>query len=150
MHTPSSRFGVLISRSSPRSRAEVLFEFIRYFGASLAALAVDLATFSIAMRVAGLSWPVAAALGFVLGMVVAYALSVRYVFSKRTLAQRPWLEFLNFLFIGLMGLVVTQAVLWVTIDRTGLHPEFSKLLAAGITFTFNFVARKLFLFTRQH
>lgn len=150
MHTSSSRFGARSALSTPQSTAEVLFEFVRYFGASFAALAVDLATFSIAIRAVGLSWPVAAALGFVLGMMIAYILSVRYVFSKRTLGQRPWLEFINFLVIGLFGLAVTQAVLWITIDGIGLSPELSKLLAAGITFTFNFVVRKVLLFTRQH
>ncbi|MFZ5583342.1 MAG: GtrA family protein [Pseudomonadota bacterium] len=121
-------------------------EFIRYFGVSLIALLVDLGLFSLCLRVLDISWPYAASIGFVGGVVTAYILSVRFVFHHRTMAPAPAAEFLVFTVIGVVGLGVTQLVLWLCIDLGGLQPEFSKLVAAGVTFVFNFAVRKVLLF----
>lgn len=130
-----------------RSRARVLLEFARYFGASAVALAVDTGLFRGTMAL-GLGYPVAAMLGFVAGAGVAYAASVWWVFSARTM-RNATLEFALFAGIGLLGLLLTEALLWIGIDHLGLAPVTAKLLAAGAVFLFNFVARKLTLFRAQ-
>jgi len=122
-------------------------EFFRYFAVSLLAFVLDLGAFSASLRVFGLPWAAAATLGFVVGLLVAYALSVRFVFKKRKLRQAPLVELLTFSLVGLGGLGVTQLVLWVGIERLNANPEISKFFAAGVTFIFNFVVRKLILFS---
>jgi putative flippase GtrA len=82
-------------------------------------------------------------------MGVAYVLSIRYVFKHRALTAQPRRELLVFAFIGILGLGLTQLILWVTIDRLTLPPELSKLLAAGVTFFFNYFLRKLTLFSER-
>ena len=121
-------------------------DLIRYFAASLAALAADLGALSFSLRVlqAGLAW--SASIGFVVGAVVAYILSIRWVFRERMLATAPILEFATFVGIGVAGLGITQAVLWLGVTELGLLPELVKLGAAGITFAFNYIARKSLLF----
>lgn len=126
-----------------------LRELVRYFWTSLVALAADTAIFSITLRQVGLPWPLAATVGFVCGMGVAYVLSIRYVFKHRALTAQPRRELLVFAFIGILGLGLTQLILWVTIDRLTLPPELSKLLAAGVTFFFNYFLRKLTLFSER-
>ncbi|MGY1458143.1 GtrA family protein [Luteimonas sp. A534] len=119
---------------------------VRYFAASLLALVVDLATLSACLRLldVGLAW--SASIGFVAGGIVAYVLSIRWVFRARTFADAPALEFLAFIAIGLAGLGLTQFVLWLGVTRLGLLPELVKLGAAGATFAFNYLARKSLLF----
>ena len=51
--------------------------------------------------------------------------------------------------IGVAGLGVTQLVLWLGVTELGLMPEAVKLAAAGLTFAFNYVARKSLLFASQ-
>lgn len=121
-------------------------DIARYFIASLAALAVDVATLSACLRLLhlGLAW--SASLGFVVGAVVAYLLSIRWVFPQRAFGDAPTLEFLTFVGIGVAGLGVTQLVLWLGVTELGLMPEAVKLAAAGLTFAFNYVARKSLLF----
>ena len=118
----------------------------RYFAASLFALAVDLGVLSLCLRVAhlGLAW--SATLGFVAGAVVAYLLSIRWVFRQRAFAHAPAMEFLAFVGIGLVGLGITQLVLWIGATQLGLLAEAVKLAAAGITFAFNYMVRKALLF----
>jgi len=122
-------------------------EFFRYFFVSLLAFILDLGAFSASFRIFGLPWAAAATLGFLVGLLVAYVLSVQFVFKSRKLRQAPAVELLTFSLVGLGGLGVTQLVLWVGIERLNANPEISKFCAAGVTFLFNFVVRKLILFS---
>lgn len=124
-------------------------EFFRYFAISLIALLVDLAFFSFALRWVGLPWVVAAGLGFAVGVLTAWYLSISFVFKNRTLYRKPAAEFLSFLAIGIAGLGVTEFVLFLGIEQFGVLPEISKLVAAGLTFLFNFSLRKLLLFRKD-
>ena len=102
--------------------------------------------FSISLRVLYLPWAASATFGFLGGVLVAYFLSIRFVFGNRNLRNKPATELLTFSTVGLGGLLVTQLVLWVGIELMGSNPEISKVSAAGFTFLFNFMVRKLLLF----
>ena len=121
-------------------------EFLGYLAASLVALAIDLAMFSLCLRLLHMPWPLSATLGFALGVAVAYFLSVRWVFSQRRLSERPAHEFATFLLIGVVGLGITQAVLWLGVEQLHLPPELTRTGAAGVTFLFNYAGRALALF----
>lgn len=124
-------------------------ELLWYFAVSLVALFVDLGLFSLALRLGELPWALAATLGFAAGVITAWWLSVRFVFQSRALRQKPIVEFAGFLGIGIAGLGVTEIVLWLGIELLSMLPEFSKLVAAGVTFVFNFALRKWLLFRKQ-
>lgn len=132
----------------PRFRlADVLdTDLARYLTASVAALAVDTGIFSLCLRGLGFGLGWAATLGFAAGAVVAYLLSIHWVFRARTLRRVPVLEFLTFVGIGVVGLGITQLVLWIGVSKLGQTAELVKLMAAAATFTFNFFARKTLLF----
>lgn len=121
-------------------------DLFRYFAASLIALAVDMAALSGCLRILHLSLAWSASIGFVAGAAVAYVLSIRWVFRERAFARSPVVEFLTFVAIGLAGLGLTQLVLWLGVTELGLMPELVKLSAAGVTFAFNYIARKSLLF----
>lgn len=118
----------------------------RYFVVSLVALAVDTGTLSACLRLLhlGLAW--SATLGFITGALVAYLLSIHWAFRERAFARAPAIEFLSFVAIGIAGLGITQAVLWLGVTELGWVPELVKLSAAGVTFAFNYIARKSLLF----
>lgn len=134
----------------PRRRGAAFpTEFVRYFLASVLALLVDLGIFSLSLRVTGVPWAIAAGLGFCAGALTAWWLSIRFVFRNRMLRKKPSAEFTGFLVIGILGLSVTEAVIWFSMHILNVMPEFGKLMAAGATFFFNFLLRKLFLFRKQ-
>lgn len=124
-------------------------ELARYFAVSVLALGLDLVIFSVLMRAAGLSWMGAAVIGFLFGVLLAYWLSIRFVFSSRTLVNAPQVEFMSFALIGIAGLGVTQGILWIGIEWLSINPEVSKLMAAGATFIFNYVVRRTLLFCKR-
>lgn len=122
-------------------------EGIRYVGASALALAIDLATYSALIRIAGVHYLLAAPVGFALGLGLIYLLSVRWVFAERRLAN-PRVEFAVFALIGLAGMGINELVIYAGVDQFALGYEQAKLPSAAVVFCFNFVSRKLLLFTR--
>jgi len=119
-------------------------ESLGYLSASLIALIVDLGIFTTFVRLGGSGY-VAAAVGFLAGTVVSYYISVRFVFSERTMRSR-WIEMATFALIGCLGLFVVQMVMWVSISQVGLQVGDARLIAVAFSFASNFLLRKLILF----
>jgi putative flippase GtrA len=122
------------------------WEPFRYLLISGMALLADMLVFSLSLRWLGVAWPVAACLGFVTGVWVAYGLSIRYVFQVRKLRHSPRVELLIFVGLGVLGLGVTQLVLYFCIEWLSWPAEVSKGVAAIVTFLTNFISRKVLLF----
>lgn len=120
-------------------------EFIRYFGASLLALIVDVSVMVIGTEIFGLHYLFAATLGFSAGIFVIYELSVRWVFDHRTIGTRP-AELSFFLATGVIGLGLNAGIIFLLTEHAALHYGFSKVGAAGVVFSFNYCARKYALF----
>ena len=123
-------------------------EGLRYLAASALALAVDFGLYAALIRLAGMNHLVAAPIGFACGLATVYLLSVRWVFGYRRLVDRR-AEFLLFALIGLAGMVLNQGIIYVAVRALPGYYEVAKVLSAGVVFCFNFVCRKLLLFTRS-
>jgi putative flippase GtrA len=121
-------------------------EFLRYMACSALALASDYGLYDLGMRV-GLSYPVAACVGFLAGLAVAYGLSVRWAFKVRAVGNAR-AEFLIFAGVGIAGLLLTEVLLWAQVSKLGFDPHWAKVGAAGFVFLFNFGVRKALLFSQ--
>src|SRR5581483_5462491 len=91
-------------------RAVLAIDLVRYGICSAAALALDYGLLLLLSQVFGLHYLLASAFGFVSGLVLAYVLSITFVFKgRRTLTASR--EFAGFAAIGIAGLALTQALL---------------------------------------
>lgn len=122
-------------------------ELLLYALSSALALALDLTLYRACLG-AGTSVAAAAAAGFSAGLVLVYALSTRWVFREHRLADARQ-EFICFAAIGLVGLGLTEALLWLLVGRLQLAPMPAKLLTTGAVFLSNFTLRRQLLFTRR-
>jgi putative flippase GtrA len=123
-------------------------EGFRYLVASAFALAIDFGLYVALIRVADVHYLVAAPLGFACGLAAVYLLSVRWVFRYRRLAGRR-AEFALFALVGLMGMALNQGIIYTAVQWMPGWYEIAKLISAGMVFCFNFISRKLLLFTRK-
>jgi putative flippase GtrA len=123
-------------------------EGIRYLAASALALGVDFGLYVALIRLAEVNYLAAAPIGFACGLAAVYLLSVGWVFGYRRLADRR-AEFAVFAAIGLVGMAINQGIIYATIQWMPGSYEIAKLISAGMVFCFNFMARKLLLFTRN-
>ncbi|HEY1900564.1 MAG TPA: GtrA family protein [Steroidobacteraceae bacterium] len=120
-------------------------EATKYAAASAVALGADYAVLVALTRFAGWHYLWANSVSFLTGAVIAYVLSVRFVFSAHRLHSRQ-LEITSFVLIGLVGLAVSELVLFVTVGRLGIDLLVAKALAAGCSFIANFALRRQLLF----
>lgn len=120
-------------------------EFVRYFIASAAALAMDIGTLYLLTDVFGVPYLYSGAGAFMLGLAVVYILSISWVFERR-LVKNVAAEFFFFALIGLVGLALNEGVLYVLTGVLGFFYLFSKIASVAVVFTWNFFARKYMLF----
>jgi putative flippase GtrA len=112
--------------------------------ASAAALAVDWGLL-LALTGAGVDYRLATAVGFSAGIGVTYLLSISVVFRHRAVVDKRR-EFIGFLGVGVAGLVLTQLLMALWVERLGLAPGLAKIPTAGVVFLFNFTVRRALLF----
>jgi putative flippase GtrA len=121
-------------------------ELLRYLAVSAAALAVDFCLLFVLSEGLGAHYLVANPIAFTLGAAVAYLGSIHWAFRHRKVSHRG-LELAIFIAIGVGGLAVNEAMLWIGIEVAALTLLFAKAIAAMTSFGFNFIIRKIFLFS---
>ncbi len=92
---------------------------------------------------------IAAAIAFVFGLVVNYVLSVCFVFSDGERTTSRTAEFIIYAVIGVIGLGLTELIMWLFTDVIGIYFLLSKIVAAAIVLVWNFVARKKIIYTKK-
>jgi putative flippase GtrA len=123
-------------------------EFVGYGIVSAVALAVDAGLLAFLHYVLGVHYLVACSTSFILGGVVAYFLSIGFVFRRRRITNHA-VEAPTFILLGLVGLGVNAVVMSLVVDNLGATVMIAKGCAAGVTFSVNFVLRKLVLFSAR-
>lgn len=147
-----SRFapGVLLERSAPAKLAGLshsnAVQFGRYLVVGVVALAADAALLFGLTQYARLHYLLSAAIAYVGGLAVNYALSLAWVFKQRVYSNRA-VEFALFASIGVVGLGLNEAVMWFIKGRLGFHYMAAKGVSAALVVFWNFGARKALLFS---
>lgn len=119
-------------------------EFLRYFFASLLALVVDMVLLIVLAHY--MHYAVAATISFICGAAVHYGISVAFVFRRRRIERRKLLESLIFFAAGAGALVVNVSLIALCVEFFSAPLPVAKLVAAGGSFVFGYVVRKLTLF----
>jgi putative flippase GtrA len=121
-------------------------EFLLYTVVSAIAWLVDVAVLYFAAMSLGMPHYLSAAIGYTVGLLVHYLLSVRFVFVYRKMAGQWRSEALVYLLTGLLGVVLSAAIVHAG-SLLGLPLIISKVIATVITFVAVFAVRKIVLFT---
>ena len=120
-------------------------QFVRYLFVGGIATVADWGALFLLTR-AGLHYSVSAAIAFVLGLAVNFLLSKRFVFRASEARVRPVAEFLSYAAIGLVGLGLTEGIMWLFTERIGLHYMLSKAIATALVLVWNYAARKIAIY----
>jgi putative flippase GtrA len=126
----------------------IIKEAAGYTLASAAALLLDMTVLWTLVNFLSWNYLAAAATSFLAGSIVAYELSVRIAFRQHRLQERR-AELAAFVAIGVMGLAVNSSVIFIMVRYLGVHYLLAKCVAAGCSFTCNFMVRRQLLFVRQ-
>jgi putative flippase GtrA len=127
----------------PRS---ALNELARYVAVSAVALLIDVAALAALVAVASLPAAWATALGYGVGLLAHYALSVHFVFAFRRLAERRTAELAIYFAAGVAGAALSAAVVHYAV-AAGATLVAAKALAVAAAFATVFALRKALLFS---
>lgn len=120
--------------------------YTRYIGASVASLAVDFGIFMAALSL-GMLPALAAATGYLSGIVCHWAISSRLVFAAQVSASATGRRQQQALFVlsALVGLGITTAIVGLG-SRYGLDPRIAKGVAIVVSFQATYMLRRKVVF----
>lgn len=120
--------------------------FLRYFGASVGALAVDVSTFFVALTLGMAAGP-ASALGYSLGILAHWLISSRAVFHDgvATVGRQRTVQKAFFVLSALAGLALTTLIVSAA-DHAGIDPRAAKLVAIIASFALTYALRARIVF----
>lgn len=124
-----------------RFRHLVLYGLIGSLSASL-----DFAVFSLLTRATPLHYLAANAVSVLFGITVSFLLNRSYNFRVR---DHKWRRFFVFLSVGLGGLCLSQAILWVCVGRMGVGELPSKVASIVLVVLFQFLLNKFVTFRKR-
>lgn len=83
-------------------------------------------------------------LSFSVSVIYNYVASVKWVFdvNQEKSKKRMFIEFMIF---SIIGLLLSELLLWIFIDLISINAMISKIIATAIVMVFNFITRKIFL-----
>lgn len=121
---------------------DTFIQFFRYVFVGGAAFVVDAAVLWLCSL--KMNYLLATAIAFAAGLIANYLLSKWLVFTRRK--GRAAMEFLAYGVIGVIGLGITEGLMYLLTGVIGLHLLISKIIAAAIVLVWNFAARKILLY----
>lgn len=124
---------------------EILFQFLRYAIVGGIAFVVDAGSLWIMGRF--INYLIAAAIAFILGLIANFVLSKLFVFTDQK--KNKVVEFISYGIIGVIGLGITELLMWLLTDKLGLYFIISKIITAVIVLIWNYAARKILLYREK-
>ena len=128
-----------------RPTGNIVIQFVRNPLAGCIAFAVDYLLFYILTEL-GLQYLVSAAIAFIIGTTVNYFLCKAIVFNAYIPRFKNMPEYTIFITIGVIGLGLTELLMFLFTDLVGFHYLFSKVVAGTLVSLWNFFGRRFFLF----
>lgn len=122
-----------------------MLQFFRYIFVGAAAFAADAGALWAAQKL--MHYLAAAAIAFMAGLAVNYTLSKYFVFSDKS--KNPAAEFTAYGIIGVIGLGITELLMYIFTDICGIYFLASKVIAAAVVLIWNFAARKALLYRKD-
>ncbi len=121
-------------------------QFMRYTAVGGCAFVIDFLCLYILTSYFHIYYLYSAAIGFAIGIVLNYLLSISWVFDTRKIQNRQF-EFVIFSIIGLGGLLLNEVFIWYFAGILLINYLMAKLISTCFVYTYNFFVRKMALFS---
>ena len=108
------------------------------------AFIIDYAVLIICKELLSLPILLATAIGFIVSVIFNYIASIKWVFDVNK-ERSSTKQFILFIVFSVIGLLITELIMWVGTDIFDIIYLFVKIVATAIVMVFNFITRKMFL-----
>ena len=94
---------------------------------------------------------ISTAAGFIVGLIVNYVLSLTFVFRRKDNrgSGKSVAAFLIFTVVGVIGLGLTELIMYLGTELLHISYLIVKIVAAAIVLVWNYVGRKVLIFDRK-
>lgn len=133
-------FHINISEKSEKLLLQI-FKFIIVGGT---ATLLDWAVYYVLYNFLHINPLIANILSFTVSVIYNYIASVNWVFDVNKEKSKVAM-LVEFLVLSVIGLLISELLLWIGIDKLGLNEMLVKIGATIIVMIFNFITRKIFL-----
>lgn len=117
--------------------------FIKYIIVGGSAALINWAVFYVCLKLS-LHYLAACVVSFVLATLWNFLLARRFIFHTR--AHSLLKESVLVYIASLCGLLIDMAVVWGCVEWLDMQPMLGKIIATGVAFVFNFLARYLLIY----
>ena len=125
-----------------------VLQLVRYVFVGGIATVVDWGVLFILTEYAHLYYLVSAIIAFIAGLITNFILSKLLVFKANEARMNAVMEFVSYAIIGVIGLGITELIMFLFTDLWHTHYMISKIVATIIVFAWNYIARKLIVYKK--
>jgi len=118
---------------------------LKYFFVGGASATVDIGLFSIFASYLSWPWIPVSIATFIFATLTNYFLSIRFVFESGS-RYKKHIEVIGAFIVSVLALLVNQLALYISIEVFNWHLIFSKIVATGVVFFWNYYGRSKFVF----
>ena len=123
---------------------ELIKQLIKFGFVGGICFVIDYGVMVLLTEVAGMEYLLSCGISFTVSVIANYLLSMKFVFERKETLDRR-VEFIIFVIMSVIGLGLTELLMWVFVDKADIHYMISKIVVTAIVMVYNFVTRKLFL-----
>ncbi|MDD5489524.1 MAG: GtrA family protein [Candidatus Moranbacteria bacterium] len=136
----------LVEKILGRKIRKGFLQYFRYLICGGIATVTDVGLLFVLTHIFHVYYLLAAAVSFAAGISVNYTLNTIMVFKSSGKMKR---EFSIFVMIGIGGLLWTEVILWLLVDKLDIYVMFAKAVAIVLVLQWNFFMRKKFVFPEE-
>lgn len=119
-------------------------QIIKFGIVGVLAFLIDYVLLFVLVEYLGMYYLISSAISFTVSVVFNYICSMKFVFTRRDDISKKK-EFIVFLILSIVGLLINQAMMWIMVDKLLIYYMISKIIVTGIVIIWNFISRKIFL-----
>ena len=119
-------------------------QFIKFAIVGFSSTIIDWGIYLILTRFLGIYYLMAKILSFSIAMINSYIWNRRWTFKSND--PQKLREFIKFLIIALVGVVLNTLIMYVAVDFIYLNDLYGLVFASGIVMFWNFGANKFYTF----
>lgn len=139
----------IINRLFRENTDNLLIQLFRYTFVGGAAFIADYLTLYLLTEYCGIHYLVSATIAFIVGLVLNYAISTKWVFNPDPQVKKSQniktVEFIGYALVGIFGLGLNALIIWLFTSKIGIHYMLSKLISTAIVFLWNFIGRRILM-----
>ena len=107
------------------------------------AFVIDYSLLYVLTEYVGMYYLHSSIISFIVSLAFNYIASIKFVFNINH--KQTYKDVILFVMLSIIGLLINQGVLYISVDKLDIYYMISKIGATAIVMVWNFITRKIFI-----